>query len=78
MPRILKALAYLRIHEFHFKLSEVSFFVGTEHLINSGKTTWERISDGIFIFLHNNMYSLSKYFRLPPDHVVEIGGEIEI
>ena len=78
MPRILKALAYLRIHEFHFKLSEVSFFVGTEHLINAGKTTWERISDGIFIFLHNNMYSLSNYFRLPPDHVVEIGGEIKI
>jgi len=78
MPRILRALAYLRLHDFHFKLQDVSFFMGTEHLINKAETPWERLADGIFIFLHNNMYRARDYFQLPHDHVVEVGGQIEI
>ena len=78
MPRILRALAYLRLHDFHFKLQDVSFFMGTEHLINKADTRWDRLADGIFIFLHNNMYRARDYFQLPHDHVVEVGGQIEI
>jgi KUP system potassium uptake protein len=78
MPRILRALAYLRLHDFHFKLQDVSFFMGTEHLINSADNRWDRIADAIFIFLHNNMYRARDFFQLPHDHVVEVGGQIEI
>ena len=78
MPRILRALAYLRVHDFHFKLQDVSFFMGTEHLINGADTLWDRIADGVFIFLHNNMYRARDFFQLPHDHVVEVGGQIEI
>ena len=78
MPRILRALAYLRVNEFVFKLHDVSFFMGTEHLINKAQTRWDRLADGIFIFLHNNMYRARDYFQLPPEHVVEVGGQIEI
>ena len=78
MPRILRALAYLRLHDFHFKLQDVSFFMGTEHLINGADSLWDRIADGIFIFLHNNMYRARDFFQLPHDHVVEVGGQIEI
>ena len=78
MPRILRALAYLRVNDFHFKLQDVSFFMGTEHLINKADTRWGRIADAIFIFLHNNMYRARDYFQLPHDHVVEVGGQIEI
>jgi len=78
MPRILRALAYLRVNEFQFKLQDVSFFMGTEHLINKADNSWDRLADGIFIFLHNNMYRARDYFQLPHDHVVEVGGQIEI
>ncbi len=78
MPRILRALAYLRVNDFRFKLQDVSFFMGTEHLINSADTRWDRLADAIFIFLHNNMYRARDYFQLPHDHVVEVGGQIEI
>jgi len=78
MPRILRALAYLRLHDFHFKLQDVSFFMGTEHLINGADSLWDRIADGVFIFLHNNMYRARDFFQLPHDHVVEVGGQIEI
>ncbi len=78
MPRILRALAYLLVHDFHFKLQDVSFFMGTEHLINKADTFWARLADGIFIFLHNNMFRARDYFQLPHAHVVEVGGQIEI
>ena len=52
--------------------------MGTEHLINSADSRWDRIADGIFIFLHNNMYRARDFFQLPHDHVVEVGGQIEI
>ena len=52
--------------------------MGTEHLINKAQTRWDRLADGIFIFLHNNMYRARDYFQLPPEHVVEVGGQIEI
>ena len=78
MPRILRALAYLRVNDFRFKLQDVSFFMGTEHLINKADSRWGRLADAIFIFLHNNMYRARDYFQLPHDHVVEVGGQIEI
>ena len=78
MPRILRALAYVRLHDFHFKLEDVSFFIGTEHLVNGAGNFWIRFADGIFIFLHNNMYRARDFFQLPHEHVVEVGGQIEI
>jgi KUP system potassium uptake protein len=78
MPRILRALAYVRLHDFHFKLEDVSFFIGTEHLVNGSRNYWIHIADAIFIFLHNNMYRARDFFQLPHDHVVEVGGQIEI
>jgi len=78
MPRILRTLAYLRLHDFHFKLQDVSFFMGAEHLINTADNSWDRLADAVFIFLHNNMYRARDFFQLPHDHVVEVGGQIEI
>jgi K+ transporter len=66
------------VHDFHFKLKDVSFFMGSEHLINSADTNWDRLAEGIFIFLYNNMYRAREFFQLPHDHVVEVGGQIEI
>ena len=77
-PRIMRALAMLRIKEFHFKLADVSFFVGREKLTSSAEGGWTLVSDNIFIWLHRNMLSATEFFRIPADHVVELGGHIEL
>jgi KUP system potassium uptake protein len=77
-PRIMRALAMLRIKEFKFKLSDVSFFVGREKLTSSAEGGWTMISDKVFIALHRNMLSAVEFFRIPADHVVELGGHIEL
>ena len=77
-PRIMRALALLRIKEFHFKLQDVSFFIGREKLTSEAGSNWKNISDRIFIMLHRNMLSATDYFNIPMDHVVEVGGHIRI
>jgi KUP system potassium uptake protein len=77
-PKILRALAQLRIKEFHFKLADVSFFVGSENVISNAINPIEAISDRIFISLHRNMMTATEYFNIPPGHVVELGGQVKI
>jgi KUP system potassium uptake protein len=77
-PKILRVLAQLRINEFKFKLAEVSFFIGAETLTTSEKNMFRSIATKLFIVLHRNMMSATDYFRIPPGHVVELGGHIEL
>jgi KUP system potassium uptake protein len=77
-PRIPRVLAQLRLQEFHFKLADVSFFVGRERLTSNSVGIWRTICDWIFIALHRNMLSATEYYRIPPGHTVELGGHIEI
>ena len=77
-PRIPRVLAQLRLQEFHFKLADVSFFVGRERLTSNSTGVWRTIVDWLFIALHRNMLSATEYYRIPPGHTVELGGHIEI
>jgi KUP system potassium uptake protein len=77
-PKILRVLAQLRIQEFRFKLAEVSFFVGSETLTSRDHSFWDTITTKLFIALHRNMMTATDYFRIPPGHVVELGGHLEM
>ena len=77
-PRIPRILAQLRLQEFHFKLADVSFFVGRERLTSNSQGLWRTVCDWVFIALHRNMLSATEYYRIPPGHTVELGGHIEI
>ena len=71
-------LAQLRIQEFRFKLAEVSFFIGSETLTSRKSSFWNSITTKLFIALHRNMMTATDYFRIPPGHVVELGGHLEM
>lgn len=77
-PQILRALAQLRINEFHFKLADFSFFVGSENVVSTAQNPIQVISDRIFISLHRNMMTATEYFNIPPGNVVELGGQVKI
>ncbi len=58
--------------------SEITYFVGRETLVVSDKSDlskWERI---IFEVLTRNAQLASRFFRLPPDQVFEIGTQVEL
>lgn len=80
-PNILRALAQCRVGGLRFNLMETSFFIGREKLRlrprPSRRIIW-RWRDRLFILMSNNMLDATEFFRIPPNRVVELGGQIEI
>jgi KUP system potassium uptake protein len=78
-PNLLRALAQLRLQQLHFSLMETSFIIGREKLVPSRRRSllpaWRR---HLFILMSNNALDATEFFRIPPNRVVELGGQIEI
>jgi KUP system potassium uptake protein len=56
----------------------VTYILGRETLLTSGRpglTTWR---GGLFAFLSRNAARATNFFHIPPDHVLEIGAQVEI
>jgi KUP system potassium uptake protein len=79
-PNILRALAQCRVGGFRFNLMDTSFIIGREKLRlrprpHRGLWRWR---DALFILMSNNTLDATEFFRIPPNRVVELGGQVEI
>jgi len=80
-PNIMRALAQCRVQHFHINLMETSFFIGREKLLRrprQHRSLFWRWRDRLFIMLNNLSLDATEFFRIPPNRVVELGGQIEI
>jgi KUP system potassium uptake protein len=78
-PNILRALAQCRIQQFRFNLIETSFIIGREKLVPSRRQSMlSRWRKQLFIVMTNNALDATEFFRIPPNRVVELGGQVEI
>ena len=78
-PNLLRTLAQMRLQQPGFGLMETSFIIGREKLVASRRTTLlTRWRKQLFILMSNNALDATEFFRLPPNRVVELGGQIEI
>jgi KUP system potassium uptake protein len=78
-PNIMRALAQTRVQHFRVNLMETSFFIGREKVRPrpSRVVVW-RWRDRLFILLANLALDATEFFRIPPNRVVELGGQIEL
>jgi KUP system potassium uptake protein len=78
-PNLLRALAQCRLQQLRFSLMETSFIIGREKLVSSRRRSLlQRWRKQIFIVMSNNALDATEFFRIPPNRVVELGGQIEI
>jgi KUP system potassium uptake protein len=77
-PNIPRALALCRATGFRFNLMETSFFVGREKIVARRAAAWPRSLRSLFVVMHRIALDATEFFRLPPNRVVELGGQIEI
>jgi KUP system potassium uptake protein len=77
-PNIPRALAQCRILQFRFNLMDTSFFVGREKLVKAKRSPLSRWRQALFVFLSHTMQSVTDFFRIPPNRVIELGGQIEV
>ena len=78
-PNVVRALAQCRIGGLRFNLMETSFVIGREKLRpRPRRAAFWRWRDRLFILMSNNTLDATEFFRIPPNRVVELGGQIEI
>ena len=78
-PNLMRALAQCRVGGLRFNLMETSFIIGREKVRpRPRRTAFWRWRDRLFILMSNNTLDATEFFRIPPNRVVELGGQIEI
>jgi KUP system potassium uptake protein len=59
-------------------LMDTSFFLSRETLVPSGRPDLSPWREQLFLHLTNGALDATRFFRLPPDRVVEVGSRVEI
>lgn len=60
------------------QIRPMSYYLGRETLLITGRSKMSRWRLHIFAFLSRNSRSAVEYFGIPPGRVVELGGQIEL
>jgi len=77
-PNIPRALAACRAQDLHFDLMDTSFFVGRLTIVPARASQLSRIRTKLFEAMHRNALAATEFFRIPPNRVIELGGQIEL
>ena len=78
IPAVLRLLEK-RLPDWHYEATDVSFFLGRDTIVATGKShamsLWR---ERLFAFLARNAAQAAEYFSLPPNRVVEMGGQVNL
>ena len=61
-----------------FDPNSVSYFLGRETILTTGKSGLAGWRKRIFVYLARNARPANAFFRIPPNRVVELGAQVEI
>jgi KUP system potassium uptake protein len=75
IPRLLEACGARKLG---FDLMDTSFFVGRMTIVPARASRFGRIRTKLFEAMHRNALAATEFFHIPPNRVVELGGQIGI
>ena len=78
MPDVPRALAEARAHGLMIDVDTSSFFLGRETLVPGIHPSLKGWRIGLYMWLASNALSPAKFYRLPPNRVVELGTQVTI
>jgi KUP system potassium uptake protein len=76
VPLVIKEAAAK--HKIPFSPETVSYYLGRETLLPTGRSKMWRWRKTLFSFISRNARSATQYFGIPPDRVVELGMQIDL
>jgi KUP system potassium uptake protein len=77
-PNIPRALDECRAQQIHFNMMDTSFFVGRITIVSDKNSHISAIRRRLFEIMHRNALPATEFFRIPPNRVIELGGQVEI
>ncbi len=75
IPQVLDSCA---AQQLSFDMMQTSFFVGRLKICSARGSRWHGFKVRLFALMHRNALPATEFFSIPPDRVVELGGQIEI
>lgn len=76
VPRALK-LAVVR-EDLDFDLEEITYYLAREQLMGGKGGRMGVVAEKYFGFLQRNAVNVDRYFRIPPEQVIEVGTQIDL
>ena len=61
-----------------FDPGAVSYFLGRETLLTTGKSGMSKWRKRLFVYLARNARPANTFFRIPPNRVIELGAQVEL
>ncbi|UFZ08594.1 potassium transporter Kup [Bradyrhizobium ontarionense] len=77
-PDIPEALDQCRERGLTFNMMETSFFVGRVKIVAERRSRLAAVQAHLFEIMHRNAMAATEFFRIPPNRVIELGGQVEI
>jgi KUP system potassium uptake protein len=77
-PNVPRALARCEPEGLKFEMMETSFFVGRVTIVAERGSRFGHIRRAVFAAMQRNAQSATEFFRIPPNRVIELGGQVEI
>jgi KUP system potassium uptake protein len=77
-PHIPRLLERCSLQGLHFNMMETSFFVGRVKIVPQRGSRFGSIRCKLFEAMHRNALPATEFFRIPPDRVIELGGQVAI
>ena len=75
IPRVLERCAE---HDLHFNMMDTSFFVGRVTIVPGRNSRMGTFRCKLFEAMHRNALAATEFFRIPPNRVIELGGQVEL
>jgi KUP system potassium uptake protein len=77
-PNVPRLLARYSSHGLHFDMMDTSFFVGRVTIVPEKSSRFSSIRRELFAAMHRNALAATEFFHIPPNRVIELGGQVEI
>jgi KUP system potassium uptake protein len=77
-PHVPRLLGRCSIHGLRFNMMETSFFIGRVEIVPRRGSRFGAIRVQLFETMHRNALPATEFFRIPPDRVIELGGQVAI
>jgi KUP system potassium uptake protein len=77
-PNIFEIIALSKEHGLDIPIQEVTFFVGRETILATGKPGMPIWREKLFIMMSRNAQRATAFFQIPADQVIEVGIQVEI
>jgi len=71
-----EALAGIGVADFGFDPTDAVYILGKETVVVPG--SWRRLHLRLFALMHRNAVDAARYFKLPPEDVLEVGVQVEL